>query len=157
HPQALTQPQILDQPAQAADQRARQGIAGDAADVVPQQHPPQPPAMALLRGNRQGQRTHQPAAHADAMATAEQPEGEGGEKQRQQLHAQVSSPCGWSSWAGVPASRAFRVADRCAGSSSSNRMLWAGLSRSSYCPLLTAQLKTQMAMITSTMATGTRM
>src|SRR5690606_7556401 len=44
HPQALTQPQILDQPAQAADQRARQGIAGDAADVVPQQHPPQPPA-----------------------------------------------------------------------------------------------------------------
>src|SRR5690554_93701 len=150
-----TQPQILDQPTDTAEQGTGDAVAGDAAQVIAQQDPPQGPAAALLRRNGHGQRTHQATAHADTVTAAEQTQGQGGEEERNQFHCQRGSSGGLRE--GLVDSGSTGSSGGGSGSSSSNRMLWAGPSRSSYWPLLTAQLNTRMAMATSTMATGTRM
>ncbi|MNP31159.1 hypothetical protein D3C76_1242690 [compost metagenome] len=59
-------------PAGQAQQQAGQGVAEDAAQVVGQQQAKAP--AALFFGDGQGQGTHQPAAHAQAMAAAQQAE-----------------------------------------------------------------------------------
>src|SRR5690554_1038419 len=153
--QQRTQSQILNQPTDTPEQGAGDAVAGDAAHVIAQQDPPQGPAAALLRGNGHGQRAHEATAHADTMTAAEQAQSQGGEEERNQFHRQCGSSGGLRR--GMVASGSAGSSDGGSGSSSSNRMLWAGPSRSSYWPLLTAQLNTRMAMATSTMATGTRM
>src|SRR5690554_3087867 len=150
-----TQPQILNQPTDTAEQGTGDAVAGDAAQIIAQQDPPQGPAAALLRGNGHGQRAHEATAHADTMTAAEQAQSQGGEEERNQFHRQCGSSGGLRR--GKVASGSAGSSDGGSGSSSSNRMLWARPSRSSYWPLLTAQLNTRMAMATSTMATGTRM
>src|SRR5690606_35591585 len=142
HPQALARAQILDQPAQAADQRAGQGIAGDAADVVTQQHPPQPPAMALLRGDRQGQRNHHPGAQHYVRCIAVLHVLEFVLNHVYLFHACLSFTCVLTTYTGAPVVRDFGVVDCCAVSSSLMRMLCAGLSGGSYDAVVIALVKT---------------
>src|SRR5690606_28492385 len=63
-------------PAAQAEQQAGGGIAENAPQVVAQQQAQAAPP--LFRRNGQGQRAHQAAAHAQAMAAAQQAEDEGG-------------------------------------------------------------------------------
>ena len=75
-PQDQVQAQTMQGPAEAANDGTGQGIAGDAPGVVGQQQAPERPAASLRRRDGHGERPHQTATHADAVATAEQPQSQ---------------------------------------------------------------------------------
>src|SRR5690554_832884 len=125
-----TQPQILDQPADTAEQGTGDAVAGDAAQVIAQQDPPQGPAAALLRRNGHGQRPHQATAHADTVTAAEQTQGQGGEEERNQFHCQRGSSGGLRE--GLVDSGSTGWSDGGAASPPRNGLLWAGPRGSPY-------------------------